>query len=292
MAANGVQHRRHAGNAVALALQQATCTFTIAPTPTPKPTPTPTPVPTPAAVRNIRLSPGDGIIKVSWAPSRSTVEVTDYQARCRTGTGDWILSAEGTSLATTATVAGLTNGVPYECEVVALAPAPRVRSRRPRAGHAVRAAGGTGEARGHGARPRRPRTCPTADESISEFRFECSPDSGSTWPASVTTAATETTAEIGGLTNGVEYVCRSFASNASGTSDASPTSDAIRPCGSLLECNPTLQWILIGVGGALGLGILIAVLLLFRGRVRGYVVAVADVVHTANLGHGTASAST
>jgi hypothetical protein len=34
-------------------------------------------------------------------------------------------------------------------------------------------------------------------------------------------------------------------------------------------------------------GILAALVALFRGRTRGYVVAVVDVVHTANIGHGS-----
>src|SRR5437899_5006602 len=49
-----------AGNAVAVALQDATCTFTAAPTPTP------TPAPTPAPVSGIVLTAGDGRIEVAW----------------------------------------------------------------------------------------------------------------------------------------------------------------------------------------------------------------------------------
>jgi len=40
-----------------------------------------------------------------------------------------------------------------------------------------------------------------------------------------------------------------------------------------------------GLGVLLGIGILLAALALLRGRTTGYVIAVADVVHTANIGH-------
>jgi hypothetical protein len=96
----------------------------------------------------------------------------------------------------------------------------------------------------------------------------------------------DTSADVPGLTNGTEYVCRAFAANVSGESDPSPVSDAFRPCSSILECNPILQPILLGLGGLLGLAILGALFLLYRGRARDYVVVVVDVVHTANLGHG------
>jgi hypothetical protein len=89
------------------------------------------------------------------------------------------------------------------------------------------------------------------------------------------------------LQNGVGYVCRAFAVNATGSSAASPLSDLISPCGSALQCNPILAPILAVLGLlALG-GILLLLFVLVRGRTRGYVVAVVDVIHTANLGHGS-----
>ncbi len=64
-------------------------------------------------------------------------------------------------------------------------------------------------------------------------------------------------------------------------------SDAVRPCGSAFECTP----VLVPVAGGLGVLLLVAlgllVLAFLRSRRRGYVVAVVDVVHTANLGHGS-----
>jgi hypothetical protein len=68
-------------------------------------------------------------------------------------------------------------------------------------------------------------------------------------------------------------------------SDPSLVSDAVRPCGSLLECNPGAAPVLGGLVAVASAGILGALFLLFRERRRGYVVAVVDVVHSANLGN-------
>jgi hypothetical protein len=279
-----------AGNAVAVALQNVTCTFTVAPTPTPPPTPTPTPVPTPNVVRNLDATPGDGTIELSWSAPQAAanVQVVDYEARCRTGGGDWIVSTEGVSLATTTVIEGLTNGADYECEVAAVAAdGPGV----------FRPAAATVRPVGRPAAPAKPSVAgadgaarisvpPDDGTGITDYKYECSSDAGATWPATVDAKVGEPSAEVTGLTNGTEYVCRAFATNTSGTSDASPVSDAFRPCSSMLECNPILQPILLGLGGVLALALLGGVFFVYRGRARDYVVAVVDVVHTANLGHG------
>jgi hypothetical protein len=59
-------------------------------------------------------------------------------------------------------------------------------------------------------------------------------------------------------------------------------------CGSLLECDPILQPILsVLVAVALGFGLLALFFTFTRGRSRGYVVAVVDGIHSANLGQGS-----
>ena len=285
-----------AGNAVAVALQDVTCTFTVAPTPTPTPSPTPTPVPTPTpmptpgAVRGVTLTPGDGRIEVAWIVPATTPEpIVDYRIRCRSGEGDWTESGEGASLETSAVVEGLTNGAAYECAVAAV----DATSEGP-----WTAAPTTATPVGRPAAPGKPavealdravRIQVPADNAllVSGYRYECSDDQGRTWPVRIDVASGITTAEIRNLTNTVEYVCRVFAANTAGLSDPSEMSDAVRPCGSLLECNPGTPPIL-GLLGFLSLGgILAALLALYRGRTRGYVIAVVDVVHTTNLGHGS-----
>jgi len=280
------QSADEAGTAVAVALQEATCTFTAAP-----PTPTPTPVPTPAAVTGIRLTAGDGRIDLAWTRSAvSTTPVVDYTVRCRVaGGGDWIVSTEGVSIQPKASVGGLTNGIEYQCEVAAVGasgPGPWTP------------ASGSVTPVGLPAAPARPSVealngalrvsvAPTDSAGLTGYRYECSADNGGTWPADVDVAADDPTTSIGNLTNGVSYVCRAFARNTTGVSDASPLSDAVRPCGSTLECNSLLLPMLGGLVVLLAGGILAALVALLRGRARGYVLAVVDVVHTANIGSGS-----
>jgi hypothetical protein len=129
---------------------------------------------------------------------------------------------------------------------------------------------------------------PNQAAGVSGYHYECSGDNGATWPATADQASADnTTALIEPLTNGVGYVCRAFAENATGLSDASPISDAVRPCGSVLDCNTVLRPVLGLIAALLAAGILVVLVLLWRERSRGYVVAVVDVIHTANLGHGS-----
>ena len=282
-----------AGNAVAVALQDATCTFTVAPTPKP------TPAPTPAAVKGIRLTPGDGLIQLVWGPGTTgatssaapAAPIADYTVRCRPtdgGDDDWVESKEGVSLERKATVDGLTNGKSYTCEVASVGPTGT---------SAWIAAGAPITPIGRPAAPAKPTVqgldhaaivaVPPDDGSgISKRHFECSPDNGATWPNAVDVSGATTTVQID-LTNGVEYTCRAFAENTTGVSDASPVSDVIRPCGSALECNPILLPALGAIALLMTLGILWALIALYRGRTTGYVVAVVDIVHTANIGHGS-----
>ncbi len=272
-----------AGNAVAVALQDATCTFTAAPTPTP------TPVPTPAPVSGIRLKAGDGRIDLTWgAPPPEGVKVVDYRARCRTGESAWIESPDGVSTDQTATIEGLTNGMEYECEVTAVGESstgawtPAVTTVTPvgRPGPpgkpSVSALNGAVQIQAA------PQT-----NGLDKLRYECSPDNGATWPATVDGAADGTPARVTGLDNGVDYRCRAFAENPIGVSDASPLSDSVMPCSAFLECNRAVLPLIAGLLALLGGAILIALIMLFRGRTTGYVIAVVDIVHTANIGHGS-----
>ncbi|HLO35194.1 MAG TPA: fibronectin type III domain-containing protein, partial [Candidatus Deferrimicrobium sp.] len=270
-----------AGNAVAVALQDATCTFTAAPTPSP------TPAPTPAAVTGIKLTAGDGRIELAWTrPAAAKDPIVDYRARCRAGDGDWIESTEGVSTEPKATIEGLANGTAYECQVAAVSatatgawtPAGSVTP----VGRPAPPAKPTVDALDHAVKITVP-----AQGGATRIRYECSSDNGASWPATSETAASDPTSLVDELTNGVDYVCRAFATNAIGVSDASPLSDAVRPCGSLLECNSVLVPVLGGLALLLAAGILIGVVALYRGRTTGYVVAVVDVVHTANVGHGS-----
>jgi hypothetical protein len=198
-----------AGNAVAVALQNATCTFTVEPTPTP--------VPLPGAVQDIQLTAQDGAILLTWGPPLSTsAPITGYRARCRAGDGDWIEAKEGVSLRTAATVDGVTNGTEYRCEVAAI--------------------GSTSER---------------------------------TWTAASTA---------------VTPMARAVAT----PTPSAAVTDPIPTCGSALECNPLLRPILaVLLAAALGGGMLALFFAFYRGRSRGYVVAVIDGLYSANLGQGS-----
>jgi len=284
------QSADEAGNAVAVALQNATCTFTIAPSPSPSPSPTPTPAPTPGAALGIRLTALDGRIELTWAAPAATPEaIVDYRIRCRSGDVDWIESKEGVSLETKATVDGLTNGTAYRCEVAAVGASSE---------GGWTAATTTATPIGRPAAPGKPsvvaldralRVAVTPDNTagVTRYHYECSGDKGGTWPLEVDVASADSTARIGNLVNGAEYICRAFAANAVGVSDTSPVSDVVRPCGSALECNSLLLPILGILGALLLAGILMVLVALYRDRTRGYVVAVVDVVHIANLGNGS-----
>jgi hypothetical protein len=273
-----------AGTAVATALQAATCTFTIAPT---EPPVTPAPPAAPGSVHSIRLTPGDGYIDLNWSPPEEGADaVTDYRARC-VSDGDPVESGEGVSTDPEARVDGLEQGREYTCEVAVVTAA---------GDGDWTPASGTAVPLGVPAPPAKPSVAALngavevaveAGPDIEEFRYECSSDGGATWNETDSITSASTTARIRDLANGTEYVCRVFATNAVGVSDASPLSDFVRPCSGLLDCNPLALPIVSSILALLVIGILLALYGIYRERSQGYVLAVLDNVHTANLGRGS-----
>ena len=270
-----------AGNAVAAALQAATCTFTVAPT---EPPTTPAPPAAPGAPRDIRLTPGDGFIDMAWSPPAEGADaVTDYRARCTSDDGT-VEAAEGVSTEPGARVEGLEQGHEYRCEVATVtaagdgdwvaAPgtAAPLGIPLPPAISSVIASNGAIEIDVQPA------------DGVEEYRYECSADGGATWEESLAITSASTSARIGDLANGREYVCRAFASNEIGVSDASAVSNIVRPCSGLLDCNPLALPIVVGTVSLLSLGILLALFGIYRERSQGYVLAVLDGVHSANIG--------
>jgi len=128
---------------------------------------------------------------------------------------------------------------------------------------------------------------PDTSANVSSYRYECSADGGATWTSAVQASPNDPAARVERLTNGAHYICRAYAENAVGMSDASAVSEAVMPCGSFLDCNGLVQPLLVVFGVVLVGGLLAAVVALARERPRGYVVAVVDVIHSANLGHGS-----
>ncbi len=276
-----------AGQAVALALQDVSCTFTVEATPTPSATPTPVPA---APVQNIRMTPGDSVIELAWSPpaDAGSTPVDEYRVRCRPSAGgDWLEATAGGSIEPTATIGGLANGVEYACEVSPV---------RPGAVEVWTPATGTATPVGKPPAPTKPTAqaldtgvrlgvSMPADAPVSGFEFECSADGGATWTVQRRVEGDRPEVQISGLSNGTEYVCRAFATNASGVGDASPLSDAFRPCSGPLDCNPIL---LVPIGALLL--VLLAVLLfalLRRSAGRAvYVTAQIDHFNPVSLGRG------
>jgi hypothetical protein len=125
------------------------------------------------------------------------------------------------------------------------------------------------------------------DPNIQSFTFECSNDGGKTWSATGDASGDNPATTIGNVENGTEYVCRAIAVNAVGESAPSPVSNSARPCSGLFQCNPVVIPIVGGVGALLLLALIAAFIYVLRDRQSGHVVAVVDIVHTANIGHGS-----
>jgi hypothetical protein len=269
-----------AGNAVAVALQNATCTFTAEPA---------APLPPVGTVQGLRLVAHDGSIEVDWGPpAANSAPVVDYRVRCRAGEGDWIESAEGVSTDTKATIEGLTNGQAYTCQVAAVGAASQgawtpASSLVTPLGRPAALGKPTIEALDHGLRLG---VAPADPALVSGYRYQCSDDGGATWNDVADSA--DPAPQVTDLTNGVRYVCRAYAENGAGLSEASPLSDPAMPCGSFLECNSLVQPLLAVLALVAAVGLLAVFFALNRERSRrGYVVAVVDVVHSVNLGHGS-----
>jgi hypothetical protein len=245
-------------------------------------------------VRGIALAAGDASVTVNWIPAGSaggpgTPAIDGYRVRCRADGGDYVELAGGVANRSSAVVAGLTNGTSYRCEVASVSG---------KTLGAWTASTSTATPLGRPAAPGKPsltpldhavrlQVVPLASGQVSGYSYECSNDGGRSWTTPVAARSTsDGSAEIGNLTNGVPYVCRAFAANAAGTSEPSVLSDAVLPCGSLLDCQPELRPLVGILGILLVVGLFAAGIAIYRSRVSGYVIAVVDSVHTANLGSG------
>jgi hypothetical protein len=242
----------------------------------------------PGVVRALRIRAHDGQIDLAWAPPAAPdPPVLDYLVHCAAGDGDWIESSEGVSAKTTATVTGVPDADEYRCEVAAVGPAGPGPFTSATAATLVAptAPGKPAVSALNGAI--QVSVTPGATGVVTGYHYECSADGGKTWLGDVDTPANQSTVQITNLTNGFSYVCRAFAQGTGGRSEASPVSDVVTPCGSAFECSPVLVPVVGGLGLVLLVGLGLLVLAFVRSRQRGYVVAVVDVVHTANLGHGS-----
>ena len=277
-----------AGSAVAVALQEASCTFTVAPTPTPEPTPTP---PAIASIQGIRATPGNGRVELIWGPPPAdAAPVVDYKIRCKAGDAAPIEIDRGRVAQSDSGRRGLSNGTAYECEVAAVSasgegpwtaadtiaipvglPPPPAKPTVAALNQAVQIS-----------------VAPTAATGLTEIQYECSGDQGATWPSTVDVATVDNpTARLSGSRTAStmsaahsrsmpsarawRHRCPTWCGRARRRSIATPSSRRSSGCSGL----------------ALAIGLILVGVALLRSRRRGYVLAVVDVVHTANLGYGS-----
>ena len=154
------------------------------------------------------------------------------------------------------------------------------------------AAAGPRQAGGRSARSRGPgRRSPAAGDRPSCPGSTTSARRTAARPGSAdadTSTSDGTTAQVAGLTNGTEYVCRAFAESAAGRSDArrcrTPSRRAARPSSARRSSRRSPAcWASLLLGGSRP-----ARRAPSSGRASAATcVAVVDVVHTANLGHGS-----
>jgi large repetitive protein len=205
-----------------------------------------TPVTTPDAPTNLVTTAGNAQIALSWtAPaSNGGAAITDYVVQYSTNGSTWTTFNDGTSTATSATIAGLTNGTAYTTRVAAVnavgtgsyvtsgsvtpATVPGVPTGlSSTAGNAQIALSWAAPASNGGA-------------AITDYVVEYSTN-GSTWIVFADGTSTATTATITGLVNGTAYTARVAAVNAAGTGSY-VTSGSVTPAttpGAPTGLNPT-----------------------------------------------------
>lgn len=211
---------------------------------------TATPVALPGAPTDLVAVPGDGQAELTWAAPADDggTPVTGYRIETSTDGSTWtVVVADTGSTATTATVSGLTNGVPTSFRV----------SATNAVGTGAPSAPDTTTPRRVPSAPRSPTAAPTDGEvtlswtvpasdggaPITGYRVERSVD-GSTWVVlAADTGTGSTTYVVDGLTNGEAASYRVSAINAAGTG---PASDPVSSTPRKAPSAPTITSIQAG----------------------------------------------
>ena len=200
----------------------------------------------PGAPSPLRAIAGDGQVELSWrAPANNGGSaIIDYIIQYSVNSGaSWTTFNDGTSPSTSATVTGITNGVPYQFRVSAVnaqgtgatsnvAPAtPTVTVQpvitAPGAPTSLSATAGDAQVTLTWSAP-----ADSGSSAITNYIIEQSADGGTTWVDSTPVTSTGTTVTVTGLTNDILYQFRVSATNvqapgaASDVVGATPTSSA------------------------------------------------------------------
>ena len=187
----------------------------------------------PSAPQSLTVVAGVEQATLNWVvPTQSgSSDITDYIVEYSANNGtSWSTFNDGVSVATSAVVSGLTNGVTYSFRVSAVNSAGASAT-----SDIVRAAVGvpsapTGLGATSGAAQVTLRwTAPTQSggSTITDYRVEFASDADNQWRVFADGVSADTTAVVTGLTNGITHTFRVSAVNAIGTGAASSTATAV-----------------------------------------------------------------
>ena len=223
------------------------------------------PFTTPSAPQNVVATPAEGQASITWnAPlSNGGASVTSYVVQ-QSADGGNTWTTVGTSVTTGFIVYGLTNGLSYQFRIYGVNAAVTNPSAIVSSGAQPSTAAST--------TPRTTASAPTAIAStagdrqatvswsapinnggsaITSYTVQRSVDGGRNWTTAATVNAPTTSATITGLTNGVAYVFRAYATNGAGLGAASTwvTTSPVAPPAAVasvtalaLTGGATLQW--------------------------------------------------
>jgi hypothetical protein len=190
----------------------------------------------PGAPTNVAGAAGSSQAVVTWTASASNGRaITDYVIQFSSNSGStWATFNDGTSTATSATVTGLTNSVPYIFKVAGVSAAgtssysSNTSAVTPQAVPStplnVVGVGGNTQVSLSWSAP-----SSNGGQAITDYVIQYSSNSGSAWTTFTDTVSSATSAVVTGLTNGTSYIFQVAAKNSVGTGGYSVASSAVIP---------------------------------------------------------------
>jgi len=195
------------------------------------------PVAAPAAPTSVIGTVGNSQVSLSWTPPSSSGSsvITNYTIRYSSDGGtNWSTFSRAASIATRATVTGLTNGTSYLFQVAAtnlaatgnwsMSSAALTPCIIPGVPSSIIGIGGDSQVSLNW-------TAPSSDggSAITDYTIQYSGNDGVSWSTFSRSASTATAATVTGLINGSSYRFQVAAVNAAGTGSWSSTSAAVTP---------------------------------------------------------------
>jgi RHS repeat-associated protein len=209
-------------------------------------------------------TPGNAQVALSWAAPASNggAEVTDYRVEVKPSGGSWATVADGVSVATAATVTGLTNGTDYFFQVAAInvagtsayATSGSITPRTvPGAPTALDVTPGSGQVALSWTAP-----ASHGGSTVTDYEVQTKPSAGGAWTTFADGVSTATSVTVTGLANGTSYDVRVAAVNGAGTGSPSGVSSSMprttpgAPTGLVVTAGDgqaSLEWVPPGSDG-------------------------------------------